>query len=102
MIRDMEAADHLPDYHLSLDERDLVHLTRRSVEVLEGEMPFLSPDVHDAARAIAPGWDVYALERDWQTFWMRSGRPRLRAPDRAFLAFVRARMVRQTGGDDED
>ena len=101
MIRDMEAADHLPDYTLRLDERDLVHVTRRSAEVLEGEMPRLSPETFEAARAIAPGWDVYALERDWQNFWRHSGRPTLRAPDKAYLAFVAARMARK-GERDED
>ena len=100
MIRDMEAADHLPDYHLVLGEGDLVQVTRRSGEVLDGDMPQLDPATYEAARAIAPGRDVYALEADWQRFWQRSGRPVLRSPDRAFLAFVTARMARQ--GDDGD
>ena len=95
MIRDIEAADHLPDYQLALGADDVVQVTRRSWDVLEGEMPQLDPATYDAARAIAPGWDVYGLERDWQSFWTGSGRPRLRAPDRAFLAFVAARMARK-------
>jgi len=97
MIRDMEAADHLPDYHLALGAGDLVQVTRRSAEVLDGDMPQLSPETYAAARAIAPGRDVYALEADWHRFWLHSGRPVLRAPDRAFLAFVTARMARQKG-----
>ena len=47
----------------------------------------------DAARALAPGADVYALEAEWRAFWVASGRPRLSAPDRAFLGWVRARML---------
>jgi len=54
-------------------------------------MPPLAPDTLDAARALAPGWDVYALEADWRGYWAASGKPRLRSPDRAFLGYVRVR-----------
>jgi hypothetical protein len=37
---------------------------------------------------------VHALEADWRRFWAGSGRPRLRSPDAAFLAFVRTRAAR--------
>ncbi len=36
-----------------------------------------------------PGWDVYALEADWQAFWVASGRRALKSPDKAFLGWVR-------------
>ena len=42
----------------------------------------------------APGRDAHALEADWRRFWAGSGRPRLRSPEAAFLAFVRARAAR--------
>ena len=32
-------------------------------------------------------------EAEWRAFWVASGRPRLSAPDRAFLGWVRARML---------
>jgi hypothetical protein len=38
-----------------------------------------------------PGWDVYALEADWRAMWNRSGRPRLRSPDAAFLGWLKKR-----------
>lgn len=38
-----------------------------------------------------PGWNVYALEAEWQGVWTRSGRPRLRAPDAAFLGWLKKR-----------
>ena len=44
------------------------------------------------ARAIAPGWDIYALEAEWRAYWVASGRARLRSADRAYLGYVRARM----------
>ena len=52
-------------------------------------------EVLDAARTLAPGADVYALEAEWRAFWVSSGRPRLTAPDRAFLAWVKGRVKRR-------
>ena len=48
----------------------------------------------EAARALAPGWDVYALEAEWRGFWAATGRPRLRSPQKAYLAWVRGRITR--------
>ena len=45
----------------------------------------------ELARALGPGAVVYALEADWRAFWVASGRPRLTAPDRAFLGWLRGR-----------
>ena len=55
-------------------------------------LPPLASATHDAARSLAPGWDIYALEADWRAYWAASGRPKLRAVDRAYLGYVRARM----------
>jgi hypothetical protein len=41
-----------------------------------------------------PGWDVYALEAEWRGWWVETGRPRLRSPDKAFLGWVRRRAGR--------
>jgi hypothetical protein len=62
-----------------------------------GEGPLLGEGAHAAARALLPGADVHALEADWRRFWAASGRPRLRSPEAAFLAFVRARAARAGG-----
>jgi len=35
--------------------------------------------------------DVYVLEAEWRDFWARSGKPRLRSSDAAFVGFVKAR-----------
>ena len=47
----------------------------------------------EAVRALAPGWDPYALEAEWRGFWAATGRPRLRAPEKAYLAWVRKRAA---------
>ncbi len=87
MIRDMVVADHLPDYTLRFDDaKDMLLVAPRAPEVID-EAPTLSEADYAAARRAAPGYDVYALEADWCAFWVRSGRPKLRAPGRAFVAF---------------
>ncbi len=46
----------------------------------------LKPETYDAARELAPGLDVHAIESKWRS-WME-GKPKPRRPDAAFLGFV--------------
>jgi plasmid replication initiation protein len=101
MIRDMAGADLLPDYRLEVVAGDLVVVTPRpdgmpgGAGVIDdrdgGGAPLLSADTLAEARALAPGWDVHALEADWRRYWQATGRPRLRSPARAFLAYCAKR-----------
>lgn len=94
MLREMIAKDHLPDYMMNEEEGDLIRFTARA-NVIEGpDAAPLSADVLEAARDLVPGWDVYALEADWRSYWVRSGRPRLRSADQAFLGYVRVRVAK--------
>lgn len=93
MLRNMIAADHLPDYEMHEDVGDIIRFSRRAVVVEGPEIPPLAAGVLERARALAPGWDVYALEADWRSFWAMSGRPRLRAPEAAFLGYVKRRVA---------
>ena len=100
MLRDMIKADHLPDYAMEEVEGDKICFTLREAVIDERDtgragglaLPPLSEATYAAARAIAPGMDVYALEADWRAFWAASGRPRLRQAPAAFLGFVKARV----------
>lgn len=92
MLRDMIAADHLPDYAMEEAPGDLVRFTRRDALIAPTDAPVLMPETLEAARALCPGADVHALAADWRRYWARSGRPRLRSADAAFLGFVRARL----------
>lgn len=99
MLREMILADHLPDYAMTEEPGDIIRFTNRSVVIEETadagqgpQLPPLSAEVLDEGRALAPGWDIYALEADWRGYWVASGRPRLRSAERAFLGYVRARM----------
>ena len=92
MIRDMIAADHLPGYEMVEEEGDLIRFSARG-SVIEDtlQLPPLSSEAIEAARALAPGMDVYVLEAEWREYWARSGKPRLRSSDAAFVGFVKAR-----------
>lgn len=93
MMRDMIAADTLPDYHLSEEPGDIIAVRRRDVVVAPGAMtwPALKLATLETARSMMPGWDIYALEADWREVWHRSGRPKLRSPDAAFLGWLKKR-----------
>lgn len=90
-LRAMIAANHLPDYDLEEAPGDMLVVRRRSV--VEADAPRPSPEALEAARRIAPGWDVHALEADWRTFWAETGRARITSPDKAFLGWVRTRTT---------
>jgi hypothetical protein len=84
--------DRLPDYSLGLFEGDVVRVRARVPA--GGEGPRLGAEIHARVRAAAPGLDPYFLEAEWRRFWVASGRPKLRSPDAAFVAFARARAAR--------
>ena len=95
-VRKMIEADNLPDYTLSEEEGDIIRVHRRTlVEEAGPGSPVLAAATHDALRAVAPGWDVHALEAEWRGYWITSGRPALRAPDAAFLAWAKGRVTRR-------
>jgi len=91
MLREMIQTDHLPDYQLAEDPGDILRVTRRGAVLDPGEGPALRADTLDTARALMPGADVHALVAEWQAVWARTGRQRLRAPDAAFLGWLRKR-----------
>ena len=47
--------------------------------------PHLDPDVYETARMLAPGFDVYYLEREWRSWLPETPRN----PEAAFLGFCR-------------
>jgi len=94
MLRNMIAAGNLPDYDMAEMPGDLIRfsLKGRVLETAPGAAPVLSEAGLDAVRAVMPGADVYALEAEWRSVWVRSGAPRLRKPDAAFLGWVKKRL----------
>lgn len=95
MLRDLCAGDHLPDYHIVLEEGDRVIVTpRRKLgdKLVESEaFPVFPAEVFDEVRKVAPGYDPYFLESEWRTMWVASGKPKLRSPKKAFIGFAKKR-----------
>jgi len=82
-----------PDF--ALIEGDVVRVRSRAISGdPAGEGPRLAVEIHARVRAVAPGFDPYFLEAEWRRFWAASGRPKLRSPDAAFLAFAKGRAAR--------
>lgn len=97
MVRQLAQHDHLPDYHVEFcDESDMVLFRNRGTMEARAEplaFPVLDTDTYEEAREAAPGYDVYFLEREWVAWWVESGKPELRSPDKAFLAFCKKRYA---------
>ena len=95
-IRELVASNHLPDYSVSMAD-DLVIFTPRRAAISgnedQGSLPLLMPDTYEKAREAAPGWDIYALEREWREWAVGKKIPK--HPDRAFVAFCRRKHKQQ-------
>ena len=88
MVRDVIARDGLPDYHLEEHPDDMIVVTRKSVVIDEGRGHQLRPETLEAARALVPGADIYALEAEWRATVARKPPS---APDAAFLGWIKGR-----------
>ena len=91
MLREIIRADTIPDYLLAEEAGDVIRVAPRAVLLEPGQGPHLSEAALDAARGLRPGDDVHALAAEWRAWWATTGRPRLRAPDRAFLGWLARR-----------
>ena len=93
MVRDMIAAQPLPDYSIEELPGDLIRFAQKNAVVssMDAGAPMLKPQTLEAARDLMPGADVYALEADWRAMWRSTGSPRLRQADAAFLGWVKKR-----------
>ena len=93
MLRDMIAADHLPDYRMEELPGDLIRFTPRAGMVMPLEAPRqIGVAALEQAREMAPGQDIYALIEEWQGVWRRTGKQVLRNADKAFLGWLAKRQ----------
>ncbi|SFM79691.1 replication initiator protein A [Shimia aestuarii] len=93
-VRKTIAAGGIPDYTMSEEPGDLIVFHRAGVVLAPEERPRLKPETLEAARDMVPGADVYALEVQWQSWWVETGRPQLRNADKAFLGWVKTQQVK--------
>jgi plasmid replication initiation protein len=98
-IRELAKGDHLPDYCVTFDDEDFVIFKNRNAikvipSVSAADFPKLDAETYHDARLVAPSYDVYYLEREWQSWWYESGRPKLYDADKAFISFCKSRQER--------
>lgn len=99
-IRHIAEHNHLPDYTISFDETadKVTFVNRRTMPALPCaastvHIPPLDPETYHDARGLAPGWDIYELERKWRAWVAKNveegGGDPPRDPARAFMGFCR-------------
>lgn len=99
MVKHIAMHDHLPDYRLVFNEaKDNVTFYNRErwwqdtpLPSDDESLPALPTETYEEARAVAPGYDVYQLEREWREWWAQSGKPKLENAAAAFVGFCRSR-----------
>jgi plasmid replication initiation protein len=96
-IREIIKTNRLPDYRVSM-ECDIVTFTsrRKPMNRPNAPLPLLESETFEKAKKIAPGFDIYALEREWRE-WIE-GKEKPKTPDAAFVAFCRKKYQEQTRG----
>lgn len=91
IVEQDEAHHHMPDYAIRLDGEMVVFKNRGNMETLAPDAvndPIrLGSEVHEKARAAAPGWDVHYLEQAWRNWMADGGLDAPRDPEKAFLGF---------------
>jgi plasmid replication initiation protein len=100
-LRTLAARGPLLEYDLRLEREDgEVYLRASRRDASEDARPApvvpdpgvrflgLRPATYERAKAIAPGYDIYALEADWRAATARNG-VELKSADAAFLAWCR-------------
>ncbi|MCK4946131.1 MAG: replication initiator protein A [Alphaproteobacteria bacterium] len=87
IIRQDEKHQHMPDYSLHLDGKQVVFRNRGTMHKKEESgqktLALLSPDAYEKARRAAPSWDIHYLEQEWRN-WIKEAP---KHPDKAFVGF---------------
>ena len=87
IIEDDADHGHMPDYAFAI-EGDLLTVRLKRPALPIG--PSLTSDIYEAARPLAPGWDIHVLEAEWRD-WVALKGISVKEPDRHFLSFCKRR-----------
>lgn len=97
LVRNIVAEDikhsHIPDYAIRFTENEQqIVFTNRGTAPAPSEEIFEGPlqgEDYDAARAVAPGWDVRYLEQEWRR-WCGAEEIEPKHPGRHFVRFCQS------------
>lgn len=92
IIEEDELHSHIPDYSVRfLNDDKILFQNRGSNPRVSGTLPsplFVGPisaEGYEEARFVAPGWDIYVIEREWRAWLTEPPRD----IDKAFVGFAR-------------
>ena len=96
-VKELAESDHLPDYQVEFDPAtDMATFTNRGTMKAALAAPAVDPwtgpldgDIFGDARNVAPGWDIYHLEREWRN-WLGENEIAPKNPERHFLKFCQS------------
>lgn len=94
-LRELSITDHLPDYHVTFDEKEgMVTFKNRgtmkaALAPVEPWAGGLDADVFGDARNAAPGWDIHYLEQEWRS-WLGENEIIPKCPERHFVKFCQS------------
>lgn len=95
MINGLEKHNHLPDYRVELEGKNIIFINRNVQPKPSPFVFFDAPELKEAtleyAKKCAPRYDIYSLKNEWIDYWNQTGRPKLNSPDAAFIAFCKQR-----------
>lgn len=95
-VRQIIETNHLPDYALALDNDTVTFTNRhkcRPKKRPQAGLPVLFTETYEKAKRVAPGWDVYYLERVWRDW--SAGKEPPRNADAAFIAFCKKKYQKE-------
>jgi plasmid replication initiation protein len=93
IIEDDTRHDHMPDYVFSFEDDNVVVQPKRDEVIAPLPCSVLQVDedeTFEAARRLAPGWDVRVLLEEWRN-WVRTKGITIQNPDANFLSFCTTR-----------
>jgi len=99
-LKKLAEHNHLPDYRVEFGESEdkVKFINRKTWWPKEGnnELAKFSPDIVEAAKKVAPAYDVYYLEQLFREWWAKSCRPAPKDLKAAFVGFCRKVQARQS------
>jgi hypothetical protein len=92
--------NHLPDYQIAFDGDRVAFYSKNYKDEIDisqdKSKTFIQPEtIEKAKRILQQKYDVYAVEYEWRSWWISSGKPELKSPDGAFINFCKSRMETQ-------
>ncbi|CAI3957249.1 MULTISPECIES: plasmid replication initiator TrfA [Commensalibacter] len=81
---------HIPDYAVSLNGNNIIFTNRNFKELTNINVSIiLNQETYHDAKLVAPGWDIYSLEKEWRCWMSEGGIDAPREPNKAFIGFCR-------------